>query len=170
MKLIQNYKKQKINSYRQFLKTFRNTAKPLKIKTGNSYASIAKYWLDSQFIDKSKDEKSNLILYYQRTKAKTIKNKQRRLLCSKVVMQNYENAVEDIGKKICEIFDGEYDKTNWTNKEIGDIFFINDVAIKLDDMITIIKMNATKQQYIQYYNDIMNCRKINLRDWLKLNK
>ncbi len=86
------------------------------------------------------------------------------------LIQNYENAVEDIAKKICEIFDCEYDRTNWTNKEIGDIFFINDVVINLDDMITIIKMNATKQQYIQYYDDIINGRKINFKQWLKLNK
>jgi superfamily I DNA and RNA helicase len=81
---------------------------------------------------------------------------------------NYENAVENIAKEICKIFDCEYDKADWTNCEIGDMFSIGNMFLSLDDMIIILKMNATRQEYVAYYDERMNGRKINLKNWLKM--
>ena len=81
---------------------------------------------------------------------------------------NYENAVEDIAKEVCKIFDCEYDKADWTGGEIGDMFSVGDIFLPLDDMVTILKMNATRQEYVAYYDEMMNGRKINLKNWLKM--
>jgi len=83
---------------------------------------------------------------------------------------NYENAIEDIAKEVCKIFDCEYDKSDWTGGEIGDIFSIGDMFLTLDDMVTILKMNATREEYLAYYNDIIDGKKINLKNWLKIEK
>jgi len=84
------------------------------------------------------------------------------------LIKNYENAVEDIAKEVCKIFDCEYDKEEWTGGEIGDMFSIGDIFLSLDDMVIILKMNATRQEYVAYYDEMMNGRKINLKNWLKM--
>jgi len=86
------------------------------------------------------------------------------------LIQNYENAVENIAKKICRIFDCEYDKADWTGSRIGDIFSVGDMFINTDDMITILKMNATRQEYVAYYDAITEGKKINLKNWLAITR
>jgi len=86
------------------------------------------------------------------------------------LIQNYENAVEDIAKEICKIFDYEYDKADWTGCDIGDIFSIGDMFINTDDMITILKMDATRQEYVAYYDAVMDGKKINLKNWLAITR
>lgn len=83
---------------------------------------------------------------------------------------NYENAVEDIAKEVCKIFDCEYDKTDWTGCEIGDMFIIGDMFLSLADMVTILKMNATRQEYVAYYDEKIAGRRIRLENWLKLKR
>ena len=86
------------------------------------------------------------------------------------LIKNYENAVEDIAKEVCKIFDCEYDKADWTGGEIGDIFSIGDIFLSLDDMVRILKMNATSQEYITYYDEMMDGKKINLKNWLAMTR
>jgi hypothetical protein len=86
------------------------------------------------------------------------------------LIQNYKNAVEDIAKEICRIFDCEYDKADWTGCEIGDVFSIGDMFINIDDMITILKMNATRQEFVAYYDAVMDGKKINLKNWLAMTR
>ena len=86
------------------------------------------------------------------------------------LIQNYENAVEDIAKEICKIFDCEYDKADWTGCDIGDIFSIGDMFINTEEMITMLKMDATRQEYVAYYNAITEGKKINLKNWLVMTR
>ena len=86
------------------------------------------------------------------------------------LIKNYENAVEDIAKEICKIFDCKYDKADWTGCEIGDVFSIGDMFINLDDMVTILKMNATRQEFVAYYDAVMDGKKINLKNWLAMTR
>jgi len=86
------------------------------------------------------------------------------------LIKNYENAVENIAKEICRIFDCEYDKADWTGGEIGDIFSIGDIFINTEEMIIMLKMNATRQEYVAYYDNIMDGKKINLKNWLAITR
>jgi hypothetical protein len=86
------------------------------------------------------------------------------------LIQNYENAVENIAKEICKIFDCKYYKADWTGGEIGDVLFIGDMFVNTDDMITMLKMNATRQEYVAYYDAITEGKKINLKNWLAMTR
>ncbi len=86
------------------------------------------------------------------------------------LIQNYENAVENIAKEICRIFDCEYDKADWTGCEIGDVFSIGDMFINTEEMITMLKMNATRQEYVAYYDAVTEGKKINLKNWLAMTR
>jgi len=84
--LLKNYKKQKINSYRQFLKTFKYELKLTESLKENRVVGLAVYYSDYRFLDETKEGRSNLALFCYRIKAKISKNKLRRLtfLMSKI--------------------------------------------------------------------------------------
>ena len=42
--------------------------------------------------------------------------------------------------------------------------------INTDDMITILKMDATRQEYVAYYDAVMDGKKINLKNWLAMTR
>ncbi len=79
MKLIQNYKKKKINSYRQFLKTFKCELKLTESLKENRVVGLAEYYSDYRFLDQTKEGRSNLTFFYCRIIAKISKNKHKRL-------------------------------------------------------------------------------------------
>ena len=86
------------------------------------------------------------------------------------LIQNYENAVEDIAKEICKIFKYNYNRADWTGCEIGDVFSIGDMFINTEEMITMLKMNATRQEYVAYYDAVTEGKKINLKNWLVMTR
>ena len=77
--LLKNYKKQKINSYRQFLKTFKYELKLTESLKENRIVGLAEYYSDYRFLDETKEGRSNLTFFYCRLIAKISKNKYRRL-------------------------------------------------------------------------------------------
>ena len=86
------------------------------------------------------------------------------------LIKNYENAVEDIAKEICNIFKYNYNRADWTGCEIGDVFSIGDMFINTEEMIIMLKMNATRQEYVAYYDAITEGKKINLKNWLAMTR
>lgn len=82
-------------------------------------------------------------------------------------IKQYENAVENIAKKVCKILKYNYDKSYWTGGEIGDTFDIHNMFISLDEMVILLKMNITKSELCKYYNARADGEKINLKNWLK---
>jgi hypothetical protein len=82
-------------------------------------------------------------------------------------IKEYEKAVENIAIKFCKIFKSDYHKADWTGGEIGDVLAVGDLFVNLNDMLTVLKMGATKQEFIQYYDAVMDGEKINLENWLK---
>jgi hypothetical protein len=85
-------------------------------------------------------------------------------------IKEYEEAVENIAKKFCKIFKSYYDKADWTGGEIGDVLAVGDLFVNLNDMLTVLKMNVTKQEFISYYDAVMDGEKINLENWLKMTR
>lgn len=85
-------------------------------------------------------------------------------------IKEYEKAVENIAIKFCKIFESDYDKADWAGGEIGDVLAVGDLFVNLNDMLTVLKMNATKQEFIQYYDAVMDGEKINLENWLIKNR
>ena len=85
-------------------------------------------------------------------------------------IKEYEKAVENIAIKFCNIFKRYYDKADWTGGEIGDVLAVGDLFVNLDDMLTALKMNATKQEFISYYDAVMEGENISLKSWLIKNR
>lgn len=85
-------------------------------------------------------------------------------------IKEYENAVENIAIKFCKIFESNYDKADWAGGEIGDILAVGDLFVNIDDMITVLKMGATSQEFLGYYDALMDGAKISLENWLKMTR
>jgi hypothetical protein len=85
-------------------------------------------------------------------------------------IKEYEKAVENIAIKFCKIFESDYDKADWAGGEIGDILAVGDLFVNIDDMITVLKMGATSQEFLGYYDAVMDGAKINLKSWLIKNR
>ena len=84
--LLKNYKKQKINSYKQFLKTFKYELKLTESLKENRVVNLAVSYSDYRFLDETKEGRYNLALFCYRISAKITKNKHWRLtfLMSKI--------------------------------------------------------------------------------------
>tara|TARA_R110000868_G_scaffold140631_8_gene356451 strand:+ start:123 stop:389 length:267 start_codon:yes stop_codon:yes gene_type:complete len=85
-------------------------------------------------------------------------------------IKEYEKAVENIAIKFCKIFKSHYNKADWTGGEIGDVLAVGDLFVNLNDMLIVLKMGATKQEFISYYDAVMEGEKINLENWLRKNR
>jgi len=42
--------------------------------------------------------------------------------------------------------------------------------INTEEMITMLKMNATRQEYVAYYDAVTEGKKINLKNWLTMTR
>ncbi len=68
------------------------------------------------------------------------------------VINNYEKSCKDLVDKINNLyFDGEAD-IDWVSDDIGGAVTISDYFLDIDFMLTALKYNATKKQFFDYYD------------------
>lgn len=92
------------------------------------------------------------------------------------ILQQYENAVEQVTKFFCKKYfkdDYVYDRKHWIGEEIGGQIWINDYWFNFGHIVDYIKYDYTEDEMFEHYDYDLGERTagripINIRNYKKL--